>query len=398
MSPIVTNIKRIITPTGDERSLQRIDQAYISIDDEQIIDIGRMKEVNNLSKEDTIDARDCLALPGFVDPHTHLVFAGTRENEFVARSQGRPYSSGGITQTTRSVRESTRDQLIHNGAIYAQRALQAGTTTLEIKSGYGLSVESELKLLRAINDLGQVVPQDVVPTFLGAHAIPEDQHKQKYINDIITEALPTIRREGLAEFCDVFCEEGFYDIQESRKIMKAAKAAGLALKIHADELTSLGGAKLAAELGATSADHLLKTESEGFKALKRSQTIPVLLPGTAFSMNSDYPSISTLNKINHPIAVGTDFNPGTCQIVSIPIIMTIAVLKMGIDPDQLLSAVTREAAKAINREATVGTIETGKQADILLINADNLAQISYFTGHNLIHKVIKKGRVVYSES
>ncbi|MFQ6117118.1 MAG: imidazolonepropionase, partial [Candidatus Bipolaricaulia bacterium] len=266
-----------------------------------------------------------------------------------------------------------------------------GTTTVEVKSGYGLDEENELKLLRVINRLNEDLPLEIVPTFLGAHAVPEGKGSAEYTDEVIA-MIPQAR--SLAEFCDVFCEPGFFSVAESRRVLSACRDAGFKLKIHADELQNSGGAELAAELGATSADHLLKVSDEGIRRMRQAGTVPVLLPGTAFTLNVDHAPARRMLDEGLPVALATDFNPGTSLINSMLFVMGLAVLKMGLTAEEALIAATRNAAWALDRRDR-GLIAPGALADLLVLALENYKQIPYFIGHDLVRCVIKRGEVVH---
>lgn len=343
-----------------------------------------------------MDAQGAVVLPGLVDPHTHAVFAGTREEEFLRRCRGERYTSGGIRATVAAVRRASEEELYQNGKRFLLEMLRTGTTTVEVKSGYGLDLENELKLLRVIKRLNEDLPLDLVPTFLGAHAVPEGKTSAEYVKEVLT-MIPEVRGAELAEFCDVFCEPGFFSVEESRKILMACRAAGLKLKLHADELQNSGGAELAAEVGAVSADHLLKVSDEGIRRLRQAGVVPVLLPGTAFTLNAEYAPARKLLEAGLPVALATDFNPGTCLINSMPFIIALAVLKMGMAVEEALIAATRNAAWALDLHDR-GLIAPGLLADLVILDIDNYRQIPYFIGHDLVKYVLKRGEVVYARA
>jgi imidazolonepropionase len=306
-----------------------------------------------------------------------------------------PYTEGGILASANAVAEAGEDDLVARSLPYLQRMLACGTTTVEIKSGYGLSLEGELKLLLAIRRLKKTLPMRVVATFLGAHAFPADMRRDDYISEIITEMIPAVRRRRLAQFCDVFCDRGFYTTAEARTILRAARGAGLRLKLHADELANTGGAELAAELEATSADHLLKVSKRGIRCLKQAGVIPVLLPGTALTLNSSYAPARQMIDAGLPVALATDFNPGTCPIYSMWTIIGISVMKMGLSIEEAITAATLNAACALELSEEIGSLEEGKRADLILLELENYRQIPYFFGHNPVHTVLHNGLVVY---
>lgn len=342
-----------------------------------------------------IDAGGGVVLPGLVDPHTHAVFAGTREEEFLARAQGVRYDGGGILASANAVAQTDEDGLVEHALPYLQRILESGTTTVEIKSGYGLSVDGEVSLLAAIRRIGKITPMRVIATFLGAHAFPTKVRRDDYISTIITQMIPTVRRRRLAAFCDVFCDRGFYTPTETRTILRAARGAGLRLKMHTDELSSIGGAELAAELEVTSADHLLRASEKGLKLLGQAGVIPVLLPGTAFTLDEPYAPARRMIELDLPVALATDFNPGTCLIHSMLTIIGLAVMKMGLSVEEAITAATINAACALELSEEIGSLEKGKAADLVVLDLDTYRQIPYFFGHNPVRMVIRGGQIVY---
>lgn len=349
-----------------------------------------------------IDAAGKVVLPGFVDPHTHPVFVGSREDEFELRIKGSTYQEiaqkgGGIRSTVRRVREASKEELYESALPRLDRMLHSGTTTVEAKSGYGLSLDDEVKLLEVIQELNEHHPIDLVPTFLGAHEIPDEyrDRKEDYIKLVIEEMIPIVAERGLAEFCDIFCEEGVFDIDESRQILTAAREAGLKLKLHADELSPFGGAELAAEMMAVSADHLVAVSDGGIEALHRTGTIAVLLPGTTFSLGlKTYAPARSMIAKGVPVALATDMNPGSCRTESLPIIMTLACVMMRLTAAEAVTAATLNSAYAINRATSVGSIEIGKQADIVVWDIPTVQYLPYHFGVNLVEMVIKNGNIV----
>ncbi len=361
-----------------------------------------MKRVEPTDDALIIDAGGKVVLPGLVDPHSHLVFAGTRESEFEMKIKGAAYldilaGGGGILGTVRATRAAEEIELVRIGEKYISEMLAQGTTTAEVKSGYGLSVEDELKQLRAVRTLQQIQPVDLAPTFLGAHAIPEEYrgNSEAFVELIIKEMLPAVARSGLAECCDVFCEEGVFSIEQSRRILLAARELGFKLKLHADEIAPLGGAELAAELGALSADHLVAVTAKGIEMLAASQTVAVLLPATTFClMGKKYAPAREMIDAGVPVALACDFNPGSSPVNSLPVTMGIACRQLKMTPAEAISAVTINAAHAIGRAAEVGSIEAGKKADLVIFDAADYRSIAYRFGTNLVQKVIKSGRLV----
>ncbi len=401
MNTLITNILQLVTPRGDGpvkgSLMDRVSvQEHVSIRIEGGVIVEIAPQVDRHGIDLTIDAGGAVVLPGLVDPHTHAVFAGTREEEFLSRLQGERYAEGGIQSTSRAVAASSQKELVQGALPRLQLMLENGTTTVEIKSGYGLSLEGEIKLLLAIRQLRKTVPMRIVATFLGAHAFPSGVSREDYISTIITEMIPAVRRRRLAQFCDVFCDEGFFTVSETRTILRAARGAGLRLKLHADELADVGGAELAADLEATSADHLLRTSERGMLRLREAGVIPVLLPGTAFTLGSPYAPARRMVDLDLPVALATDFNPGTCLIYSMWIIIGLAVMKMGLTIEEALTAATLNAAAALELSNEVGSIEVGKRADLILLDLENYRQIPYFFGHNPTRMVLHDGEVVYN--
>lgn len=385
--------------------LEVLENGCVAVKGEQIVAVGLedkvMSEVQITDKTRIIDATDKVVTPGLIDSHTHFIFGGSREDEFVMRIQGASYmeimeAGGGILNTVRATRAASLEELKELGRKRLDWMLKMGTTTVESKSGYGLNLEAELKQLQASYELNQEHPMDIVNTFLGAHAWPEeykDDH-EGYIKVIIEEMLPKVKEAGLAEFCDVFCEKGVFSIEETREIMLAAKEMGFDLKLHADEMTSLGGAELAAELRAVSAEHLLMISDEGIDAMRDKGVMAVLLPATAFTLRKPYAPVQKMMEAGLPFALATDFNPGSSPTPSLPLAMTIACLYMQLTPEAVFNAVTINAAYALKRADQIGSIEVGKQADLVIFDIDSYRKIPYFYGVNLVDKVIKKGKVV----
>ncbi|MFD6438753.1 imidazolonepropionase [Peribacillus sp. NPDC060186] len=352
-------------------------------------------------KVSTIDASGKVLTPGLIDPHTHLVFAGSREKELEMRLNGAKYidilkAGGGILQTTTSTREASEEQLIEESLKRLNRFLQYGVTTVESKSGYGLTLEDELKQLRATKRLNEQHPIDLVSTFMGAHAIPVDykENPDEFVRLVIEEMIPKVAEENLAEFCDVFCEEGVFTIEQSERILEAGKNFGLKPKIHADEIVQFGGAELAAKVGAVSADHLLQASTEGIKQMAESGVIAVLLPGTAFFLMEKPADARKMIEAGVPVALSTDRNPGSSPTESLPFVMNLACLTMKMTPAEVLTACTINAAHAIGRADQIGSIEVGKKADLVLFDAPNYQTLQYNYAVNLVDTVLKSGKVI----
>jgi imidazolonepropionase len=348
-----------------------------------------------------IDASGKIVLPGLVDSHTHLIFAGTREDEFELRLQGTGYQEisakgGGINATVRRVRATSKEQLKQLAQRRLDRMLAQGITTVEVKSGYGLSFEDEIKCLEVIAELNQEHPCDLVPTFLGAHDVPPEYHhnREKYLELVAKQMLPEVAGRGLAEFCDVFCEQGVFSVAESERILQTASDHDLKLKIHADEFSPLGGGELAGRLKATSADHLLHITDKGTEALREAGTIATLLPGTAFFLSLPYAPARRLIERGLPVALATDCNPGSCMTENLPLMGTIACTQMKMLPAETVTALTLNAAAALNRSHCIGSLEAGKQGDLVIFDLPNYKLLPYHFGCNHVWKVIKSGRVV----
>lgn len=360
---------------------------------------GTLPEVG--ADTQTIDAQGRLVTPGLIDAHTHLVFGGWRQNEIPLKLKGAGYldilrAGGGILSTVRATRKASEEELFEKSRAFLDELMAQGVTSAEIKSGYGLDMETELKQLRVIKRLNEAHPMDAVATYLGAHAIPEEYalRSGEYIDFIISDMLPEIKRQSLAEFCDVFLETGVFGVEESRRLLTAAREMGFGLKIHADEIDELGGSLLAGELGAVSAEHLIATGERGMEALARGGVIAALLPCTSLYLNKSFARARDMIAHGIPVAVATDFNPGSCPSLNIGLCMTMAYLKYRMTPEEILSAVTVNAACAVNRGGSTGTIEPGKKADMVIWNAEDMEMLCYRMGSNLAGTVIKNGAIV----
>ncbi len=404
---------RIFTPSDpgkplagkDQGRVNRIENGAILCRDGIIEAVGRENEVatsylvHDIDMEVDCDGR-CL-IPGFVDPHTHMCFAGKREAEFTQRIEGMEYleilrRGGGILSSVRSVRAASEEELFSVTLEHVMSALGFGTTTLEVKSGYGLETETELKMLRVIERLGLETPLNVVPTFLGAHAVPREYSKDsdKYVDVVIQEMIPAVSAQGIARFCDVFCEKGAFTVEQSRRILICAREAGMGLKIHADEVHDLGGAGLAAEMGATSAEHLLAANEESLRAMAEKEVIGVLLPATAYSLRKGYAPARTMVDMGLPVALATDCNPGSSYTESMPFAFGLAVLNMNLAVHEALAASTLNAAYAIGMAKKVGSLEKGKSADFLLLDGESPAILAYHAGVSPVREVYKRGELV----
>jgi imidazolonepropionase len=346
-----------------------------------------------------LDAKGKLVMPGLIDSHTHTIFAGNRADEFEMRLQGKSYleiaqAGGGILKTVKATRQASKQELQELTRKRLQRMLNLGVTTVEVKSGYGLDFDSELKCLEVLRELQQNGPVSIVPTYMGGHDIPPEYQGRTdaYVDLLCNEQIPVIAERKLAVFCDVFCEKGYFDVEQSRRILETARRHGLKLKIHAEEFCDLGGAKLAGELGAVSADHLLNISSEGIEALKAGGTVATLLPGTAFYLRiKDYAPANKLIEAGVPVALATDFNPGSCVIDNLQLIMALACLQMNMQPVDVLKAVTLHAAMALDLHQDRGSLAVGKRADITMFDVANYNELLYRMGSNLLTDVFVGG-------
>jgi imidazolonepropionase len=360
---------------------------------------ARRSEVND--DVHVVDGTGKVVLPGFVDSHTHLIFAGSRENEFAMRAEGKTYreiaeAGGGILSTVKAVRQSEKKELKRLAEKRLDQMMRHGTTTVEIKSGYGLDMENEVKILEVINELEKEHFMTVVPTFLGAHAVPPEyqEYKSGYVRLLLESILPHVGKKRLAKFCDVFCEQGYFSPEESETILNEGKRFGLHPKVHADELSPAGGAELAARVGAISADHLEYVTEQGIEALKKANVVATLLPGVSFFLNHGYAPARTLIDAGVPVAIATDFNPGTCMSFSMPMMMTIACTQMKMSPEEAITASTINGAAALGLSEKIGSIEVGKEADLVLYDIPTYRYLPYHFGTNLVSAVIKHGTIL----
>lgn len=348
-----------------------------------------------------VDASGKTATPGFVDSHTHLVFAGSREDEFAMRAEGRTYrqiadQGGGILSTVRATREATKRDLKKLARRRLDAMLRHGTTTVEIKSGYGLDPDTEIRMLECIRDLAEEQYSTVAATFLGAHALPPEfrERPEAYVDLVCDRMLPYVAEHTLARFCDVFCETGYFSVDQSRRILTRAHELGFRLKVHADELAASGGSALAAELGAVSADHLEHADDAAIAALKKAGVVATLLPGVSFFLNHGYAPARKLIDAGVPVALASDFNPGSCMSFSMPLMMTIACTHMGMTPEEALSAATINGAAALGMSDAYGSVEVGKKADLVLFDVPNVRSLAYHFGVNHVSLLIKHGVIL----
>jgi len=384
-----------------------IEDGAIAIVGERIHAVGESDDLRDAYEpEETIHAVGRVVMPGFVDPHTHLIWAGDRSAEFEARSSGATYmeilaQGGGILSTVKQTRSTETSALIMQAGQRLHRMLRHGTTTAEAKTGYGLELETELRMMKAILKLDERGPIELAPTFLPAHAVPSEQEADAYIDSICVEMLPALvnwwgknRNGSPFPFVDVFCEEGAFDLAQSRRVLSAAQDLGFSLKIHADEFASLGGVALAVELGAASADHLVHTPAEEIWSLGESETVAIALPATPFGLGeTDYTPAGEFLEANGLLALATDLNPGTAWCESLQFVIALAARYMGLSPAQAIAACTINAAAAIDRDDVVGSLEPGKQADLLILEVDSYRHLGYRFGTNLVQRVVKKGKV-----
>ena len=405
---LLTNIGQLLTMDhgngaihGSEMSnLPLIEDAAIAWKDGQIIYVGSKNGVE-IEANEVIDCQGKLVTPGLIDPHTHLVFGGSREHEVQLKLQGLSYleilsRGGGILSTVKHTQEASEEDLKKKAKFHLDRMLSLGVTTIEAKSGYGLDEETELKQLRVVKALQEEHDMDLVSTFLGAHAVPaEYKGKEEEFLDRMLAMLDQIEKEELAEFVDVFAETGVFTVEQSKKFLQKAMDLGFSVKIHADEIDPLGGTEMAAEIGATSADHLCGASEIGVKMLGESETVAVILPGTTFYLNKpEFAPARPMIENNVAVSLATDFNPGSCPTENLQLIMSIAMLKLKMTPEEIWNAVTINASHAINRGETAGKLKVGRQADVVIWDAPNYVYIPYHFGVNHVNSVFKNGKLV----
>ncbi len=403
---VIYNIGQLYTLEGGPFTKNNFDKikplenAYVVIENGKFAKIGVGEVPRKYSEFEMIDAKGCLVTPGLIDPHTHLVHGGSRENEFGKKIAGVPYldilkQGGGILSSVNSTRGASASELYDKAYKSLDIMLKFGVTTVEAKSGYGLNLENELKQLKVAKELGLKHPVDIVSTFMGAHAVPPEfkENREEFIEEII-KMLDVVAKELLADYCDVFCEDGVFSVEETRYILKEAKKRGFKLKIHADEIVSLGGAELAAELGCTSADHLMAASEQGIKDLARTGVVANILPTTSFNLNKEYANANKMINSGCIVSLSTDYNPGSSPTENLQLAMQLGSIKLRMVPRQVLAAVTINAAKAIGRDATVGSIEIGKQADLVVFDCSNLDYLMYHFAVNHTKDVYKNGELV----
>ena len=408
---ILKNIGKLVTMQGSSsfrvkeemNKINIIENAYIAVKNGKILAIGVGDEFGNLCGDDTKihDAEGLLVTPGLIDSHTHLIHGGSRENEFSMKLNGVPYieilnNGGGILSTVKATKEASEEELYKKAKKSLDRMLEFGVTTVEEKSGYGLELNTEIKQLEVARVLDKNHPVDLVHTFLGAHAVPEEykENHKAYIDILVYVMMPKIKDMGLAEFCDVFCEEGVFTIEESEYILQKAKEIGYKLKIHADEIESLGGAELAAKLGCVSADHLMAASDEGIKMMAENNVVANILPATSFNLNKNYADCRKMIDMGAIVSLSSDYNPGSCPSENLQLVMQLGCLHLKMTPNEVLTAVTINAAYAIDRADKIGSIEVGKNADFVVFDALNVEYLMYHFGINHTKKVYKNGNLV----
>jgi imidazolonepropionase len=406
---LIHNIGLLQTPTGctsrrgsEQGENRECRNAAVLIDGGTIVAITENGTIPDCPADtETLDAGGRLVTPGWVDAHTHLVFGGWRHHEIPLKLKGASYleilqSGGGILDTVRQTRNMSESDLFTRASGFLDEQLRLGVTTTEIKSGYGLDLENELKQLRVIDRLNRDHAMDVVATYLGAHAVPPEfiGRADEYVDFVCKIVLPEVARENLAQYCDVFCETGVFSAEQSRRILETARSLGLGLKIHADEIDALGGAEVAGKLHATTAEHLIATTDTGIDALSKGNVTACLLPQTSLYLNKPFARARNMIENNVAVAIATDFNPGSCPSLNLQLCVNLAYLKYRMTPQEVLTAVTLNAACAIGLGEKLGSVEAGKQADLTIWDADGMELLCYRMGSNLAKTVVKKGKVV----
>jgi len=414
---IIKNAAQLVTCSGfkakqgkEMSNLHVIEDGALVIENGTIRSVGKTNDIlrgfnekeTDICEFNVIDAAGKAVLPGFVDSHTHFVFAGYRAEEFSWRLRGDSYmdileKGGGILSSVKATRAATKETLIKTGVQRLNSMLSFGVTTVEGKSGYGLDLKTEIKQLEVMKELNRRHPIDVISTFLGAHALPEEYkgRADAFIDDIIDNVLPVVVDNNLAEFCDVFCEKNVFSIDQSRRLLLKAKENGLSIKIHADEIERLGGAELAAEIGAVSADHLLQASDKGIHSIAKAGVVATLLPGTAFCLKEPYAKGRYMIDNNCAVALASDFNPGSCFSESISLIVALATLYMNIDIEEAITALTINGAAALGRADTIGSLDIGKYGDVIILKYPSYQFIPYHVGISTVEKVIKRGELVF---
>jgi imidazolonepropionase len=404
---LLTNIGMLATPQGksarrgkEQGEIQILKDAWVLIEDGVIAQVGT-GAAPAVPGAETINAEGKLVTPGLIDAHTHLIFGGWRQNELGLKLHGVSYleilaQGGGILSTVTATRAASQQELEDKAALALDEMLHFGVTTCEAKSGYGLRLDDELKQLRAIQALNARLPIDLVPTFLGAHAVPVEykENREEYLRILCEEMIPAVAREGLAQFCDVFCETGVFTAEESRRILEQGRKYGLIPKIHADEIDPIGGSVLAGEIGAISAEHLIVCPPEGIASMAKGGTVACLLPATSFYLGSTFAPARDMVNAGVAVAMASDFNPGSCPSLNLQFVINLGCLKYKLTPEEVLTAVTLNAAAAIGWAEQTGSVEQGKLGDLVIWDAPDLDYICYRMGSNLAKTVIKRGAVV----
>jgi imidazolonepropionase len=405
----VLNASQLVTLSGPKRPRVGTELSELAIvrDGGMLIRGGQIEKVgpsdeieNEVGDAEVVDAAGRVVMPGFVDAHTHLVFAGNRLDDFERRARGETYeqiakAGGGIWSTVEKTRAASEADLLAQAKRRANWFLRCGTTTVEAKSGYGLTFEDELKILRVLLQLKEEMPLEIVPTFLGAHAIPRKLSPDEYLEVVVKEMLPRVAAEKLAEFCDVFCERGYFDIDQSRKVLSVAKKVGLSLRGHVDQLTNSGGAKLMADMDATTADHLEQTDEQGIAALKNANVQPVLLPGSVYALGSSrYPRAREMIEAGLAVVLATDFNPGSSPTPSMQMVLSLACTQMKMSPAEAITASTVNAAFSLNRGDSIGSFEQGKVANFVIFDCEDYREVPYWFGMPQTSSVYIRGKCV----
>ena len=402
---IVTNIGMLATPRGagpkkgpEQGKIELLKDAWVLMEGGSVAQVGTGPAP---AADQVIDAQGSLVTPGLVDAHTHLIFGGWRQNELGMKLHGKTYleiqnAGGGIQSTTNATRQSTEEELTQKAARALDEMLHFGVTTCEAKSGYGLATEHELKALQVIKNLNDRHAMDIVATFMGAHLVPAEYkaNRAEYIRLVCEEMMPRVKEQGIAKFCDVFCEADTFTVEESRQILEAGLKYGLRPKIHADEIEAIGGSVLAGEIGAISAEHLIVCPPEGIASMAKGGVVACLLPATSFYLGATFAPARDMVSAGVPVAMASDFNPGSCPCLNLQFVINLGCLKYKLTPEEVLTAVTLNAASAIDMAGKVGSLEPGKQGDLVIWDAPDLDYICYRMGSNLVKTVIKKGAVV----
>ena len=404
---LLTNIGMLATPQGtaakagaEQGNIQILKDAWVLVEDGVITQVGT-GAVPEVADAKVVDAEGKLVTPGLVDAHTHLIFGGWRQNELGMKLHGKTYleiqnAGGGIQSSTNATRGATEEELTQKAAKALDEMMSLGTTTVEAKSGYGLATEHELKALQVIKNLNERHAMDIVPTFMGAHLVPKEykENRKEYIRLVCEEMMPLVAKQGIAKFNDVFCEADTFDVDEARQVLEAGLKYGLRPKIHADEIEAIGGSVLAGEIGAISAEHLIVCPPEGIASLAKGGVIACLLPATSFNLGATFAPARDMVNAGVPVAMATDFNPGSCPCLNLQFVINLGCLKYRLTPEEVLTAVTLNGAAAIDMADKVGSVEPGKQGYLVIWDAPDLDYICYRLGSNLVKTVIKKGAVI----